>query len=177
MSLEPGMITDGRVPGPRSVPRGRSVPGARSPWLFTCAPLGRDIARGVADRREMPVPVGGYGVNSDGDRDSECGPFTLVYGCRKPAPNRHFPPRSATCSTIAWGGAILCKFNGRHRMGTARGVFRRWRTRVAGAATNRHDKSMALFTMFFRPFFATRSEIRDSSASATRRELRSAERR
>ena len=148
------MITDGRVPG------ARSVPGGRSPCVLTCAPLGRDIAPGVAGGSvgaTVPAPMGGYRLNSDQDRDSECGPFTLVYGCLKPAPNRHFPPLSATCSTIASRRVILCKFNGRHRMGTARGVLRRWRRRVAGAATNRHDKSMALFTMFFRPFWKPRA--------------------
>ncbi len=40
MSLEPGMITDGRVPG------ARSVPGGRRPCLLTCAPLNRrNLAR------------------------------------------------------------------------------------------------------------------------------------
>jgi hypothetical protein len=77
-------------------------------------------------------------------------------------PKRHFPPITATCSTIGSGGVILCKFNRCHRMGTAPGVFRRWRARLAGTTTNRHDKSWVLFTMFFRPFFATRREIHDS---------------
>jgi hypothetical protein len=62
----------------------RSVPGARSPWLLTCAPLGRDIAIGVADRSVIPaVPAlgGAYRRNSDQDLDSECGRSTPVYGC------------------------------------------------------------------------------------------------
>ena len=147
MSLEPGMITDGRVPG------ARSVPGGRNPCVLTSAPLGRDIAPGVAGRSvgaTLLAPVDGYRLNSDHDRDSECGPFTLVYGCLKPAPNRHFPPLSATCSTIVWGGIVLCKLNRHKGMGTVRTVLRRWRRRVAGTTTNRHDKSKALFTMFFR---------------------------
>jgi hypothetical protein len=138
MSLEPGMITDGRVAG------ARSVPGCRSPSVLTCARLGRDIALGAAGRSvgaTVPALVGGYRLNSDQVRDSECGPFTLVHGCWKPAPKRHFPPLSAMCSTIASGRVIPCKFNGRHRMGTARGELRRWRTRVArvtkSATTNR----------------------------------------
>ena len=143
MSLVPGMITDGRVPGARSVPEGRR------PCELICAPLGLDIARGVAERRQgCPHRGGAYRLNSDQDRDSKCGRFTLVYGCWRTPQKRHFPPLSAMCSTIASGGFTLCKFNGRHRMGTTRGVLRRWRRRMARAIKNCHDRSMVLYSMF-----------------------------
>jgi hypothetical protein len=186
MSLEPGMITDGRVPG------ARSAPGGRIPCLLTCAPLGRDIAPGVDGRSvgaTLLAPVGEYRLNSDRDRDSEWGPFALVYGCFEPAPNRHFPPLSATCSTIVWGGVVLCKFNGRHRMGTARGILSAVANASGGHHTNRHDKSMALFTIFFVPFsehsegdsrflfWSVRNISRDPERGMQKRGLARAERR
>jgi hypothetical protein len=78
MPLEPGMITDGKVPG------ARRVPGDRSPCVLTCAPLGRAIAIGVADRRvsaAVPALWDACRLNSDQDRDSECCRSTPVYGC------------------------------------------------------------------------------------------------
>jgi hypothetical protein len=150
MSLGPRMITDGRVAGARSVQE------RRSPCFLTCAPVGLDIAPGAAGRSvsaAVPAPAGAYRLNSDQDRDSDCGTFTLVYGCLKTPQKRHFPPLSAMCSTIDWCGFILCKFNGRHQMGIARGPLRQSRTRVARATKICDDRSMVLFSMFFRPVF------------------------
>ena len=56
MSLVPGMISDGSVPGTRSVPQGRR------PCQLICAPLRLDIARGVVDRRGVPTPGGGVQI-------------------------------------------------------------------------------------------------------------------
>ena len=90
---------------------------------------------------------GGFGTRS------RCESFTLVYGCWNLTEKRHFAPLSATGSTIASGGVVLCKFNGRYRMGTVRGVLQPLQKLVARTTDNWRGESTALFTMFLVPFF------------------------
>jgi hypothetical protein len=116
MSLEPGMITDARLPG------ARSVPGGRRPRLLICAPLGRDIAAGVAGGSVgvmVPAPVGWIQTEFRSSPGFRMRPLYTSVRMLEAGPK---PPLSAMCSTTASGGVIFCKFNAHHGMGTPRGV-------------------------------------------------------
>ena len=152
MSLEPGMITDGRVQD------ARGVPGDRSPCLLNFARL---------NRRTLPAPVGGYRLNSDQDRDSECGPFTPVYGCLKPAEKRHsaanFAPRVRRSLRVE---SFFASSMGVNKWEQGEAIFgdgaREWRVPIKRATTNRRLCSLC----FFVPFPCTRRDVWLSSRRA-----------
>ena len=153
----------------RRVSGARRVPGARSPWRLTCAPLGLDIARGVADSGGCPR----RGRVQTEFRSRSGFRMRALYTSAQMLERAAKAPFCATFrhvfdDCLGWIHSLQVQWASSNGNNARRSLL----TANAGGAcrTNCDDRSMVLYSMFFRPFWTPRGGALETQGVASETE-------